>query len=70
MSGGVPEGLARFGVNATEDSPGPNKSEEMRRLYQQGRTVSQVADTLGVSYGFAYGVRKRWLESESETDNN
>ena len=53
--GGVPEGLARFSVNVTYDLPGSNKSEEMRRLYKQGRTVSQVADMLGVPYGFAYG---------------
>lgn len=66
--GGVPEGLARFSANATDDLSEPNKSEEMRRLYKQGRTVSQVADTLGVSYGFAYGVRKRWLESETESE--
>lgn len=40
-----------------------NKSAEMRRLYEQGQNVAQVARALGVAYGFAYGVRKRWLEA-------
>jgi|GEM_PF-807132 len=41
-------------------SPGPNKSATMRRLYEQEQTVAVVAKSLGVAYGFAYGVHRRW----------
>ena len=65
--GGVPEGLGQFRVTEIDDPPESSKSEEMRSLYSQGRTVSQVADAFGVSYGFAYGVHKRWLESDGKS---
>jgi hypothetical protein len=42
---------------------GTNKSETMRRLYAEGQSVAQVARSLGVAYGFAYGVQKRWREA-------
>jgi predicted RNase H-like nuclease len=38
----------------------------MRRLFAEGRRVVEVAKALGVSYSFAYGVRKRWLEAQTE----
>lgn len=46
----------------TAPRPGGSKSERMRHLFAQGMSVSEVARELGVSHGFAYGVRKRWLE--------
>ena len=46
-------------------APGPNKSATMRRLYEQGQTVAQVAKSLGVAYGFAYGVHQRWQEART-----
>ena len=45
---------------------GLSKSEAMRRMYAGGSTVVEVAKTLNVPYGFAYGVRKRWLEAQTE----
>jgi len=42
---------------------GPTKSDTMRLLFESGYTVVQVASTLHVAYGFAYGVHKRWRES-------
>ena len=35
------------------------KSERMRRLFAQGKTVADVARLIGVDYAFAYGVAKR-----------
>jgi predicted RNase H-like nuclease len=43
-----------------------SKSGAMRRLFAEGRTVSEVAKAMNVSYGFAYGVRKRWLAAQAE----
>jgi hypothetical protein len=48
------------GARGAGVSPGPNKSATMRRLYEQGQTVAVVAKSLGVAYGFAYGVHRRW----------
>ena len=45
---------------------GTSKSAAMRRLYEEGRTVVEVATALNVDYGFAYGVRKRWLAAQTE----
>jgi hypothetical protein len=42
-----------------------NKSAAMRDLFEQGRTVSEVAAALGVAYGFAYGVRQRWQKPKA-----
>jgi predicted RNase H-like nuclease len=33
---------------------------------RKGRTVVEVAKALDVDYGFAYGVRKRWLAAQTE----
>jgi predicted RNase H-like nuclease len=53
---------------ASETSPpggaGESKSAAMRRLFVEGRTVVEVAKALNVDYGFAYGVRKRWLAAQ------
>jgi predicted RNase H-like nuclease len=43
-----------------------SKSAAMRRLYAEGRTVVEVAKALNVAYGFAYGVRRRWLVAQTE----
>jgi hypothetical protein len=56
----------RKGREATRS--GPNKSEAMRRLYRDGQSVAQVAKSIGVGYAFAYGVRKRWLETSATSD--
>ena len=45
---------------------GVSKSEVMRRMYAEGSTVVEVAKALNVDYSFAYGVRKRWLEAQTE----
>jgi hypothetical protein len=42
-----------------------NKSAEMRRLFAQGQSVAEVAKALDVAYAFAYGVHKRWRESQT-----
>jgi len=42
-----------------------NKSAEMRALFEKGKTVSEVAAAVGATYGFAHGVRRRWLEASS-----
>lgn len=44
-----------------------SKSAAMRRLFAEGRTVVEVAKALNVAYGFAYGVRQRWLAAQPET---
>ncbi len=59
-----PSGLASPTASAPGNAAPPrmNKSAEMRALFEAGRTVSQVATALNVSYAFAHGVRKRWLQ--------
>ena len=47
---------------------GESKSEAMRRLFAEGATVVEVAKALNVDYGFAYGVRKRWLATQTRPD--
>ena len=42
-----------------------NKSAEMRYRFEQGQSVADVARALGVAYGFAYGVCKRWRASQT-----
>lgn len=37
-----------------------SKSEEMRRLFEQGTSIADTARAIGVDYAFAYGVHKRW----------
>jgi predicted RNase H-like nuclease len=51
---------------AAPDEAGESKSAAMRRLFAEGRTVSEVAKAMNVAYGFAYGVRKRWLAAQTE----
>jgi len=36
-----------------------SKAEQIRRLYQEGRTVSEVAKALGIRYQQAYNVLKQ-----------
>lgn len=43
-----------------------NKSEEMRALFEQGKSVSEAAAAVGATYSFAHGVRRRWLEASSK----
>ena len=45
---------------------GTTKSETMRRLFAEGRTVSEVAKVLNVDYSFAHGVHKRWLVAQTQ----
>ena len=47
------------------DEAGESKSAAMRRLFAEGRTVSEVAEAINVAYGFAFGVRKRWLVAQT-----
>jgi hypothetical protein len=37
----------------------PRKSDEIRRLHAEGKSISQIASTLGIRYQHAYGVLKR-----------
>jgi transposase len=39
--------------------PTVTKSDQARTLYREGKTVTQVADALGIGYAFAYGIAKR-----------
>jgi hypothetical protein len=41
-----------------------NKSEVMRRLFAKGLTIADVSRFLDVPYAFAYGVHKRWRDSD------
>jgi predicted RNase H-like nuclease len=55
----------------TPEAPVPvdkseSKSAVMRRHFAEGRSVSEVAKALNVDYSFAYGVRKRRLEAQTE----
>lgn len=38
-----------------------SKSERMRVRFADGASVADVTHEMGVPYGFAYGVRQRWL---------
>jgi hypothetical protein len=52
-------------ARGTGVAAGPNKSAEMRLLYEQGQTVAQVSKSLGVAYGLAHGVHQRWQEART-----
>ena len=54
-------------VGSGSSKSGSNKSEAMRSGYEEGRSVAEVARSMGVAYGFAYGVHKRWLASKGAT---
>lgn len=43
-------------ANMTENS----KSQQIRELLDQGRTVSEIAKELGIRYNFAYNVASRY----------
>ena len=43
-----------------------NKSEVMRRLFEKGLTIADVSRFLDVPYAFAYGVHKRWRDSNGD----
>ena len=44
---------------------GASKSARMREMFEHGQSVAEVAKSLGVPYGFAYGVHRRWLMSKA-----
>lgn len=48
--------------NRTRRSSAPefkSKSEAMRAMFKEGKTITEVCKALGVGYAFAYGVAKR-----------
>lgn len=42
-----------------------SKSEKMRKLYELGMTVAQIADNLNTHYSFTFGVIKRHKDSKN-----
>jgi predicted RNase H-like nuclease len=61
-----PTGTTGSDLREAPEAPAPgetgeSKSAHMRRMYAEGSTVVEVAKALKVSYGFAYGVHRRWL---------
>ena len=66
-----PKGTPSADPDGASETPSPgevgeSKSAAMRRLFAEGRTVVEVAKALNVDYGFAYGVRKRWLAAQTQ----
>jgi predicted RNase H-like nuclease len=66
-----PKGAPAADPVGASDAPSPgdageSKSAAMRRLFAEGRTVVEVAKALNVDYGFAHGVRKRWLATQTQ----
>lgn len=47
-----------------------SKAERIRQIYQEGKTVSEVAKILGISYQHAYNVLKKagWLGLKTKTE--
>lgn len=38
-----------------------NKSAEMRKMFEEGMTVGEVAKELNENYNWVYAVRKKWV---------
>lgn len=42
----------------------PSKSQLIREMYEQGKSVSTIAKELGVNYAMAYQITQRYCESK------